>query len=61
LLLKLAAAGDTRVPVVAENIANALGLSDDERDEMLPSGKQRLLHNRIHWAKFYMAKAGLRV
>jgi len=26
---------------------------------MLPSGKQRLLHNRIHWAKFYMSKAGL--
>jgi restriction system protein len=26
---------------------------------MLPSGKQRLLHNRIHWAKFYMNKAGL--
>jgi len=25
----------------------------------LPSGKQRILHNRIHWAKFYMAKAGL--
>lgn len=28
---------------------------------MLPSGKQRLLHNRIHWAKFYMGKAGLTV
>ena len=26
---------------------------------MLPSGRQRLLHNRIHWAKFYMSKAGL--
>lgn len=26
---------------------------------MLPSGKQRLLHNRIHWAKFYLTKAGL--
>lgn len=26
---------------------------------MLPSGKQRLLHNRVHWAKFYMTKAGL--
>jgi restriction system protein len=25
----------------------------------LSSGKQRVLHNRIHWAKFYMAKAGL--
>lgn len=26
---------------------------------MLPSGRQRILHNRIHWAKFYMSKAGL--
>jgi restriction system protein len=26
---------------------------------MLPSARQKLLHNRIHWAKFYMSKAGL--
>ncbi|GEL44419.1 restriction endonuclease [Methylorubrum extorquens] len=26
---------------------------------MLPSGRQTKLHNRIHWAKFYMTKAGL--
>jgi restriction system protein len=26
---------------------------------MLPSGRQRLLHNRLHWSKFYMSKAGL--
>ena len=26
---------------------------------MLPSGRQRVLNNRIHWAKFYMSKAGL--
>ena len=26
---------------------------------MLPSARQRLLHNRIHWAKSYMVKAGL--
>ena len=26
---------------------------------MLASGKQRLLHNRIHWAKFYLTRAGL--
>ncbi|WP_245455145.1 MULTISPECIES: winged helix-turn-helix domain-containing protein [unclassified Mesorhizobium] len=25
----------------------------------MPSGKQHVLHNRIHWAKFYMSKAGL--
>lgn len=58
-VLRLAAAGETRVPDAAKAIADKLGLSEDEREEMLPSGRQRLLHNRIHWAKFYMAKAGL--
>ena len=58
-LLGIAAEGETRVPAAAQVIADRLGLSEDERDEMLPSGKQRLLHNRVHWAKFYMSKAGL--
>lgn len=58
-VLAIASEGETRVPAAAEKIASTLGLTDDEREEMLPSGKQRLLHNRIHWAKFYMAKAGL--
>lgn len=42
-----------------ERIASGMGLSAEERDQLLPSGKQRVLHNRIHWAKFYMSKAGL--
>ncbi|KUR81319.1 restriction endonuclease [Novosphingobium sp. Fuku2-ISO-50] len=58
-LLGIAAEGETRVPAAAQVIADRLGLSEDEREEMLPSGKQRLLHNRVHWAKFYMTKAGL--
>lgn len=58
-VLKQAAAGETRVGDAADNIAEELGLSEDERTQMLPSGKQRILHNRIHWAKFYMSKAGL--
>ena len=58
-VLKIAAEGETRVPSVAERVANELGLSDEEREEMLPSGRQRLLHNRIHWAKLYMSRAGL--
>ncbi|MGO7643798.1 winged helix-turn-helix domain-containing protein [Rhizobium ruizarguesonis] len=44
---------------VAERIADDLALAQAEQDELLPSGRQRLLHNRIHWAKFYMSKAGL--
>jgi len=58
-VLRLSAVGETRVADVAEHIANDLGLTEDEREQLLPSGRQRLLHNRIHWAKFYMTKAGL--
>ncbi|MEZ2329997.1 restriction endonuclease [Mesorhizobium sp. RCC_202] len=58
-VLRLAAAGERRVPEAADAVANQLGLTDTERDELLPSGRQRVLHNRIHWAKFYMSKAGL--
>ena len=58
-VLKVAALGETRVPIAADKIADQLGLTVEEREELLPSGKQRILHNRIHWAKFYMSKAGL--
>jgi restriction system protein len=58
-VLTLASEGETRVPVAADTIADRLGLIEEEREMMLPSRKQRLLHNRIHWAKFYMSKAGL--
>ncbi|MEQ8600578.1 MAG: restriction endonuclease [Devosia sp.] len=58
-VLRFAAEGETRVADVADRIANDLGLTAEEREQMLPSGRQRLLHNRIHWAKFYMSKAGL--
>lgn len=58
-VLKLAAEGDWRVPKAAEEIADRFNLTDEERDEILPSGRQRILHNRIHWAKLYMTRAGL--
>jgi len=58
-VLRYAAMGEQRVPHVSEMIADDLGLSENEREELLPSGRQRILHNRVHWAKFYMSKAGL--
>ncbi|MCJ2186666.1 restriction endonuclease [Novosphingobium beihaiensis] len=58
-VLRLAAKGETRVPDAATRIADELALSEEEREVLLPSGRQRILHNRIHWAKFYMSKAGL--
>ncbi len=58
-LLKQAALGETRVPDVANKLADEFGLTAEERDQLLPSGRQQVLNNRIHWAKFYMSKAGL--
>lgn len=34
-------------------------LSDLEKKEMLPSGKQPIFNNRVGWARTYMKKAGL--
>jgi restriction system protein len=58
-VLTHAAAGETRVSEVADKIAAEFRLSRQECEELLPSGRQAILHNRIHWAKFYMGKAGL--
>ena len=58
-VLKAAAAGNRTVPEAAKEIADHFGLTDLEREAMLPSGRQRVLHNRVHWAKFYLTKAGL--
>lgn len=58
-VLEIAANGEISVPLAEAEIARRFSLSQFEREEMLPSGKQRILHNRIHWAKFYLSKAGL--
>src|SRR5262245_55712367 len=58
-VLKHAAHKDIRVPEIENQIADDFGLTSEERDQMLPSGRQKVLHNRMHWAKFYLSKAGL--
>lgn len=58
-VLRLSAEGETRVPDVEEEVANIFNLGQAEREQMLPSGRQKVLHNRIHWAKFYLHRAGL--
>ncbi|MFZ5669038.1 MAG: restriction endonuclease [Pseudomonadota bacterium] len=40
-------------------LASDFDLSDEEMAERLPSGVQGVFHNRLHWAKFYMTRAGL--
>ena len=46
-LLKRAASKLIRVPEVDKEIADEFGLTPEEQDQMLPSGRQRVLHNLI--------------
>jgi restriction system protein len=59
-LLSIAGEGaEHRVGDVIEPLAKKIGLTDAEMAEMLPSGKQPIFSNRVHWAKTYMAQAKL--
>jgi len=40
-------------------IADKLGLTDEERTMLLPSGTQRYIHNRTGWAAWYLKQADL--
>ncbi len=42
-----------------EHLAEEHGLTDDEKSELLPSGRQETYKNRIGWARTYLSKAGL--
>jgi restriction system protein len=58
-VLVAASHGEVRIGSVVEDLAGHLGLSAEERSELLPSGKQTVFSNRVHWAKSYLAKARL--
>jgi restriction system protein len=51
--------GEARISQVVEQLANQLGLTTEERSELLSSGKQTVFSNRVHWAKTYLNKAHL--
>ncbi len=51
--------GEVRISDVVERIAEQLKLTPEQRAKLLPSGKQTLFANRVHWAKTYLTKAGL--
>jgi restriction system protein len=58
-VLRVGAAGETSVRECIEQLAKQFRLTDEERAQLLPSGKQTTFVNRVHWAITYMVKAGL--
>lgn len=58
-VLLAASKGEVRIGQVVDVLADQLALSPDERSELLPSGRQTVFSNRVHWAKSYLSKAQL--
>ncbi len=58
-VLEEASNGEVRIRDVVNSIGDKLGLTEEERSELLPSGKQSRFSNRVHWARTYLIQAGL--
>ncbi len=59
-LLKIAIDGNEHnLSEIIDTLAEQFDLSDQDRKEILPSGKQRKFDNRVYWARTYLAKARL--
>jgi restriction system protein len=50
--------GEKNIGEAIKAIADQFNLSEQERSELVPSGKQNLLANRVHWARTYLDHAG---
>ncbi len=59
-VLKLASDGvEHKFSKTVEMLADEFSLTDDERNELLPSGSQAVFNNRVGWARSYLKQAGL--
>ena len=58
-VLEKAALGEQKISNVVAQLADELDLSKEDREELLPSGKQTRFANRVHWARSYLKQAGL--
>jgi restriction system protein len=57
--LRLLAQRPQRLAELTERLAEEFALSAEDRAELLPSGRQSRLANRVGWAVTYLHKAGL--
>lgn len=58
VLRRLAGAERTTGDLITAMV-DEFGLSEAERGEMLPSGRQAVIANRVHWTLSYLGRAGL--
>lgn len=60
-VLKIGATGEVKARDAVDLIASQFNLTEEERDEKLPSGTDTYISNRTLWSVTYLVKAGLLV
>jgi restriction system protein len=58
-VLRHAAERRWRTRELVERLSDEFGLTEEERARTIPSGRQGLMANRVHWAVTYLVQAGL--
>lgn len=59
-LLQLAADGqEWLLRDAADEMVRLFEVSEEEQQQLLPSGRQPVMKNRVGWARTYLSKAGL--
>ena len=59
-VLRLASGGaEQKFSQAVEALADEFSLTNEERNELLPSGSQAVFNNRVGWARSYLKQAGL--
>lgn len=58
-VLELFAEGAPNVAACVPSLQKQFDISDAEAAELIPSGRTTVLQSRAHWARTYLAKAGL--
>ena len=59
-ILKIASDGQEHTSrELLQTLAKQLRLTDEDRNQLLPSGRQKTFDNRVAWARVHMRMAGL--
>lgn len=58
-VLKLFSSGAKNVSECLPAVKREFDITDQEAEELLPSGRVTVLQSRTHWARTYLSKAGL--
>lgn len=56
-LNRLVDGAEHTLPEITESLSREFNLTEAERSELLPSGNQEIMRNRVGWARTYLKKA----